>query len=479
MTAAFATRLLPVLHWALPLCSTLVATPTIVRGLGAEAYGAYAIVMATAAFAVLPSPAVALARFSPPDAEGANLRRLVLRIGSIAVAAAALNLLLITLPVLGFILPRESPGPAARLGALASLFGLMATNSLSQLALAWLQLRGAWARGATIALLAGVSSPLLAMGAVMWGAGWQTLLLAQFLAIATGFAGLMILCGAVAPPLAQCPPTAPLPGGIARFMARTALAGAAGSILAISERWLLGLRFGPAAAGHFALAMSLALLIHAFVLALNVRLLIQFARARAAGTAALAVVYERASRMTVLAAGLALTLALISSEAFARLWLGDAIGMQLHPFLDGLMLSSFAMALAVPMWMLAEATGHERLTIALSLAILGGWVVVLTASLPFLGPTAFVAARLIPFAAVPVAILIVERRTLAGARLGFWARLIPRMLLAIALAFGSSGVFVGDGLTGLLLVTGAAAVVYGTATRAMGVWRLQEFRTEP
>lgn len=479
MSAGTAGRMLPVLLWALPLVSTFLATPTIVRGLGAEAYGAYAIVMATATFAVIPSPAVALARFSPPAAAGADLRRLVLRIASIAVAAAALNLFLITLPVLIITVPAAGSGPAERLGVLAVLFGFMAANALSQLALAWLQLRGAWTRGATIALLASVSSPLLAMTAVVGGAGWPAVLFAQALTIGAGLAGLVILCRAPAQSPAPSRPTPPNFGYIARFMARTALAGAAGSLLAISERWLLGVRFGPAVAGHFALAMSLALLIHAFVLALNVRLPVQFATARAAGTAALAVIYARASRMTALAAGLALTLALISSETFARLWLGDAIGTQLHPFLGGLMLSSFAMAMAVPMWMLAEATGHERINIALSLTILGGWGLALTATVPFLGPTAFVAARFIPLVAVPVAILFVERLALGGIRLEFWGRVVPRILLAMTLAFWASRPIADKGMTGFLLVTGIAALVYGAATWAIGLWRLKELRTGP
>jgi hypothetical protein len=49
----------------------------------------------------------------------------------------------------------------------------------------------------------------------------------------------------------------------------------------------------------------------------------------------------------------------------------------------------------------------------------------------------------------------------------------------MALAFWASRPIADKGMTGFLLVTGIAALVYGAATWAIGLWRLKELRTGP
>lgn len=470
-------RALPILLWALPLGATLATTPAIVRGLGAEAYGAYTIAMAVAVFAILPSPMAAVARFRASAAEGANLDRLGWRIGLLLLAGVLLNIVSIGAPAVLVTLRALLPAPLLQALVLFSLALLILSSALSQLLLALLHAQGRWSRGAVLSILTSLAAPIIAMGLAMSGAGWPAVILGQASTLFCGFVALLIVHRRLPSDEPSAVTPAAAPSTMAGFMARTALAGAIGSFIAIGERWLIGARFGTETAGFFALAMSLALLIHAFVLAINIRLpgLLADGRIRA-GRAGLITVYDRTIRISALAACLALSLVLVRGEAFIHVWLGAEIGARVHPFLNGLAVSNFAMAVLVPAWMFAETTGNERVNVALMLALLVGWATAIILLLSVSGPQAVVIGRLAALVVVPIAIVLVERRVLGAFRFELWSGLIPRLAFAVLAAVMASLLMPQQGVTGLVLGGASATLAYGAATWMMGLWRLEDLQ---
>lgn len=469
-------RALPLLLWAMPLGSTLAATPAIMRGLGAEAYGAYTIAMAVAIFAVLPSPGAAVARFRSGATDGSALAVLGRRVGALLIVAVLLNVILIAVPAATVALRPFLPTRSLQALVVLAIAWLVLSSVLSQLLLALLQARGRWSQGAMIALAASISAPIVAALIAATGAAWPLVMLGQASVLFGGFVALMAAQRGPSPGGSSAGGVA-RPSAIAGFMARTTLSSAIGALMAISERWLIGSRFGADTAGYFALAMSLALLVHAFVLALNIRLPGMLAAGRLhTGRDGLVPIYDRAVRISALAACLALALIVARGETFVRVWLGEQAGLLVQPYLIGLSISNFAMAMIVPAWMLAEATGNERANVALMFVLIGGWATAIALALVPLGAQAVVAGRLFALVAVPAAIVLIEGRALGSVRLRLWGRLLPRLALGAAAAVAASLLMPSEGLAGLLLGGALTALVYAAVTWTLGLWQLDDLQ---
>jgi O-antigen/teichoic acid export membrane protein len=476
----FTTRLghgLPILTWAIPLALTLIATPAVVHGLGPSAYGAYSIVAALAAFAVLPPGAAAVSRFTASAGEETpNINDIVLVVAAVMLAAVLVNILVIGAidTFIGLNLPLAST--SEHLLLFASLTALLFYAAMNQVFFAVLQYRGRWMRAAGVMLVSAMATPLIAFLLVKVGADWLTIVAFQAGWAVLGIGALFALYGSSASDRPARQTARPSPKLIIGFMSRTGLAAAIGSAMAIAERLVLSARMGPDAAGRFGLAISLAIMIQGAMYSANMRLPAALSHAMATGkVAAMEPTYRFAMRQTIAAVGLALTLILALGRQFFSLFLGAQLAGPISSLLPPLAIGIAALAVAVPPWMLADVTGSERTNIGLMAALLVTWAIAAAILVPAKGAEGMALARLtVPFC-VGLYIMTIEKRAFARTDRSFWLSVPLRTVLAALACFMVMKAMPLGGWLGLFATATAGSVAYFLVAGLTHLVRPSEF----
>ena len=476
-----ANALSPVLLWFIPLCATLIATPVIVHALGPVQYGAYSLVAAIAAFAVLPSSYAAVARFtSGRPAASAMPARLLARIALTQVIAVALNIAAVILIDTLFDLQLPVLTVADHAAWIGCVALLLLGTTFTQLCFGALQHANRWSTAAIILMASGVALPLAGLFLARAGAGWLPILAAQGTILLGAATLLLAVYRRIVRKDLQNSDPVNMPE-IAAYMARAGIAGMIGALMAIGERLVISAAYGPAQAGYFALAMALAMLIHALMNAANLRLPAQLSKALGSrDTASAEKHYRKAMRLTFAATMLVLLIAGKLGSGFLTLWLGESTGSASAPLLPWLSLGMAGLAIAVPPWILADVLGLQRLNIMLMLGMGVTWLVAaLIAMVLVTGPLAIAVTRgatalcLIPYIAA------VERAAFGSTSAAWWVITAGKSAVAGTASVAVVLMLQWLGTDGILIPALAAAGTYFFVAYVAGLVSIADLHPDP
>lgn len=469
----------PILVWIIPLLLTVVATPVIVKGLGPVDFGGYSTAMAVVAFAVIPPGGAAFFRFAGSvETEALSPDRLVVTLCTIVCSAAGVNILIVGLltATIDLGLPYHDAWQHTTL--LVGMALLLCSTAINQVLVAGLQHSGLWAQAGLAVLLGSGLTPLIALILTVWRGSWIFIILGLAIWGFVGTATLAVVYRILIGRHAQAKPwTAAMNSAIAQFLWRTGLAAAIGSAMAIAERLILSAKIGPDAAGYFAIALTLALLIHGFSFNINVRLSSALSRAFESGGAPTAQpTYLHSVRFNVAIVGLSLTLMLALGRTFLELWLGPFVGGNVHTLLSPLAIAMAGMALTVPTWLLATIAGREMANLGFMISLLCSWGLAAVIMLPLEGATGMALARL----TVPVCgiffVSAVERMIFpAPCELSWFNALLKASAAALACCLTIRLVAIGTGWMELILSAFVGSIAYLTVSVMVGLLNASDF----
>lgn len=459
------------LSWLLPLGFTIILTPLIVHGLGAEAYGLYALVMGFVAYSFTFNVGRAITKYVAAYRASEQHER----IGEILSTTLLVNIVIGALGALALALCANllvtrvlNIAPALQANAKLAFYlasvGLLVTmlsqvfNAVPQ-AVHRFDIYSLIATGTGIATIGG-------NGLLVWqGFGVKSL-------VAWNVMATSLSCSAYFIAARRLLPEAHLAfrfkrdllTGILRFSGAVIAYQVFANLLLLFERGWLTRTLGSAAVTFYVVPMTIAIYIHAFISSLT---LVLFPLASEAGarqdTSGLFVIYTRAYKyICLLVLFLAMTAAVGSYQLLSN-WMGGDFAKNAAGVLTTQAIVFGLMALLVVPWQIADGLGYPWLS-----ALLGLWWLLSTVSLavfltPRFGIQGMAYSRLLPMIVTPIFILIVERIAFGRCLWAFWRR--------IGLALIASGLLAGltqyllfknlpHGWLWFLLAVGISGVVF-------------------
>lgn len=469
---------LPVLVWLIPLAVSFYTTPGIVRAFGATNYGDYTLALGIAVFAAIPSANSAIARFSKVLPGGKQITAPFPVIAATLTAFIIANVLLVGLPVVLTNAAHWSFGPAAVGLLLGALTLLMTGTSFSQLLMVRLQMRHRWHLGAGVIMAAGCCTSLAGLAAARSGVAWEMTIAIQSLMSIAGLAILLALDRYLGRLPDRPESEAPGFGSVFAFMTSTAASGLIGALLIVGERIFLSARFGSANSGYYALAMSIALLLHAVVNSASVRLPLHFSRARSsAGSERFRLAYEQVVRLTVCATCGGLAFLLARGDSLCRLWLGAEVGAQAGAFLPYLAAAMGAFAMIVPTWTALEVAGHERRNVALMMIIAACLCLGAALFADVVGPLSVAYGRLVGVPVIAAYVILGERVLFGRPLIASWLSALARSLVAALPVLLLDAVMPDKTMVHLVAFAIASAFAYLALGAALGLWRTSDLNS--
>jgi len=441
------------LSWLLPLGFTFVLTPLIVHGLGAEAYGLYALVMGFVAYSFTFNVGRAITRYiALYRASGESERisevlsstlMLNLVVGGISAGGLALASNILVKNVLKISLAQQAN---ARLAIYIASVGLLLTM-VSQVFNAVPQAVQRFDVYSLIVACTGVVT-IGGNGLLVW-LGYGAVALVAWNVAATGLSCIAFL-SAVRRLLPEAHFTfrvrRDLLFGIIRFSGAVIAYQILANLLLLFERGWLTRTLGSSAVTFYVVPMTIAIYIHAFISSLT---LVLFPLASEAGASKdferLRIIYTRAYKyISLLVVFLVVTLTVGSHRILAN-WMGASFADHAASVLTIQVIAFGLMAMLIVPWQIADGLGFPWAN-----ALLGSWWLVTAVVLgviltPLLGIRGMAFSRLIGMTVAPVFILFVERRVFGRILWRFWRQL--------ALSLGLSGAVAGSAQFLLLKMT--------------------------
>jgi O-antigen/teichoic acid export membrane protein len=462
------------LSWFLPLGFTFAFTPLIVRGLGAEGYGLYALVMGFISYSFSFSIGRAITRY----VSAYHASRQTERIGEVLSSTLILNLCVSFLSagalalLTGWLVTRVlniplGLQPQARLAFYLASVGLIFTM-LSQVLNAVPQAVQRFDVYSLIATSAGITT-IAGNALLVWMDFGATAL------IAWNVAATALSCVAYLVASRRLLPEARLTlqikrdvlVGIIKFSSAVTAYQVMANLLLLFERSWLTRSLGTASVTYYVVPITIAVYIHAFISSLTLMIFPMVSEAGARqDSARLQAIYTRAFKyISMMVVFLSLTLAVGSRQILSN-WLGADFAQNSSGVLAIQAAVFGLMAMLIVPWQIADGLGFPG-----SNALLGLWWLVATVLLalfftPRLGLMGMAYSRLIPMLITPVYILYVERRVFGRNLWQFWRRVCLSL-------------FVSGGLTAVIevllfrhLPEGWLWLVINTGVGALLFWSL-------
>lgn len=428
--------------WLVPLLLTVVVTPLVVRSLGAERFGLFALVLGAGGYALGLTPARAVVRqlagYRANDQLGragellATATLLTVALGALLGLALALGADWLAGAVLR-VAPdlRESAAQALRVAALGVPLGMLAqTFGAVPQALRRIDLYGRLTTLLAVVLIGG-------NGLLAWfGFGVVALVGWSVATSAAGALAFLVVTRRLLPgawPGWRLDPS--LARSLLRFSAGVTAYQTFGTLLLLFERAWIQRELGSAAVAYFVVPMTIAVFLHAAVasLALAFFPLASEADARV-DLPRLRAVYARASKYAAALIAWAVVTLSVTGRPLLELWLGADFAQRSATVLTLQAVAFGLVALTIVPWQVADALGRPALNASLALAwlLVGGALVV--ALTPRFGIAGAAAARLLSMVCLPFYLARVERLVFGALRWGHWLRTLGLLLLAAALA---------------------------------------------
>lgn len=460
--------------WIVPLALSVITVPALVRGLGIDAYGMYALAAIITAQPGILSPARALTRHlavawphHPADAR--RLLASAVRIGAIVAFAAAALLMLAAGWIVDEIL-QVSPSivPDARLAvraaSLATPFIILGQVYLACApALGRSDIYAMLTGGLAAATSGGAAIIALLDGGLTGVFLWSALVAASVCVIARRWSWRALRAGPNTPTAA--PDAAPLVidavpidagtvdvvpsatrdsgstdamlrGRLLRFAASSAAYQLWGMLLLLFERLWIARSLGPSAVAYHAVPMAATLCLHTGVMSLS--LMLMPSASKVAHTPdAMRVLYRRACRAVAPIAVLGSTLFILHGGPLLTLWVGADFAMHAEPVLRWHAVTFGLMTLTIVPWQFLEAADRPSTNAWLSFALLAGTAPLLVWLTAVDGIAGAALARATVIAVALVPFVLAAERHLFGRAGGSWhIVLVLRLAAAIAAAVG-------------------------------------------
>jgi O-antigen/teichoic acid export membrane protein len=247
------------------------------------------------------------------------------------------------------------------------------------------------------------------------------------------------------------------------------------NILLLFERGLITRNLGPENLTYYVIPMTLAIYIHAFI---GSFIIVIFPIASELGDQKdkQIILYERATKIVVtLVVFIAVTM-ITASNLFLTKWVGAEIAQHSAPILVIQVIIFSLLAIEGITWQLAEGLGFPNYNALLcfSWLVIGGGLMIVF--IPYWGGFGVGVARLIGVLTIPFSIIYVERWLLGKVRWKFWAKLLSVLFVAGAFTWLVQRLlFSNMAVSWLTLFVGGAtgAAVYGVVLLIFG-WYTQD-----
>ncbi len=246
------------------------------------------------------------------------------------------------------------------------------------------------------------------------------------------------------------------------------------NILLLFERGLIARSLGAEFLTYYVVPMTLAIYIHSFV---GSFIMVIFPKASELGDqqGKQIILYERTTKIVVTVVGFIAVTMITASHMFLEKWVGIQIADNAAAVLVLQVLIFSLLAVAGITWQLAEGLGHTRYNALLTFSWLAIGSVGMLALIPYWGVFGVGVGRLIGVLTIPLSILYVEHWLLGGVRWRFWVKLLSVLLIAAAAAgvaewflyryMAVSWITLLVGGAGGAAVYGAILLIFGWLTR--------------
>ena len=440
--------LLSVASWCFPLILAFIATPIVVRGLGNEKYGVFAIALGFVSYAFSSGIGRISAKYIPEfrgSGESGQISEIVsatfwltLTVGTIQAVGLALAAPYIVSDVL--LVAPESNKEVVYALYLASVGGLLLMLSyVFQFVLQGLH------RFDKLALITNLSAILLNTGnvaLVIYGFGARPLL--AWNAAVFGFIAFLYY-------LSSCRSLPELSltlkirkatfVSISKYASSIVIYQSLTSVLFIFERTWVVRHFGTENLTFYVIPLMLAFYMHG-LLASGVQVLFPVVNELLNDRDRMIVLYKKSTKMVLVAIVFIVGTYVCSGRAFLQLWISEEFALNSYYLLVILSSAIGLNAIGMVAWQLAEAFRHPSLN-ALSTAL---WLLV---SIPLMvlavdrwHSEGIAFARLIGVVATIPIIFYVEKRFLGRVFWGFWFGIVSRVAVAaLAMMLVESQIF--------------------------------------
>ena len=427
------------LSWLLPLGFTILLTPLIVHGLGAEFYGIYALVMGFVAYSFTFNVGRAITKYVAAYRANEEHERIGevlsttllinLIIGALSAIALALSANVLVTRVLN-IAPKLQAN--AKIAFYLASVGLLVTM-LNQVFNAVPQAVHRFDVYSLIATATGMAT-IGGNGLLVWlGFGLTSLVAWNVMATSLSCAAYFVAARRLLPEADLAFRfNRDLITGILRFSGAVIAYQIFANLLLLFERGYLTRTLGSAAVTFYVVPMTISIYIHAFITSLTLVLfpLASEADARQDMTG-LHTIYTRAYKyICMLVLFLVLTAAVGSRQLLSN-WMGTDFANHAAGVLSTQAFVFGMMALLVVPWQIADGLGYPWLSALLSLWWLVSTILLAVFLTPRFGIQGMAYSRLLPMMITPLFILIVERIAFGRCLWEFWRR--------IGLALGAAG----------------------------------------
>ncbi len=480
--------LFSLLSWLLPLISTFVVMPFVVRGLGAEEFGLLTLILGFISYSFTFGVGRAVTKYVAEyhaakefgridDVLSATLA-LNLLVGGIGAIILALSAKFFVQDVLLIDSHLQTKAVSAFYVAAATVVVLMTQQVFS----AVLQAIG---RFDWFSHITTFFSTILSVGnlVLVLGGGDTLVLLWWNLALTLGGAAAFYFAGKKLLPQARF--------GL-RFRRETLwrVTGYSGGIVAyqmLGSLWLLFERsyltraFGTESLTFYAVPMTLAIYLQVFVNSLILVLMPLVSEIGAgADNERLLIIYERATKYVGLIVVFACAALIIGSRSFLALWLGNDFAVRSSDVLVFHVLTFGAMAFGTVVWQINEGLGFTARNAWLVLFWVVSGIGLLFWLTPYYGLTGAAAARAVGVVmTLPLIIVVVELKTFDKILWSFWRKTLFGLIVAGG-AGGAVQYFLLKNLPlnwfGLIAATFAAGLIYLACLFLTGYFSAEEGR---
>jgi O-antigen/teichoic acid export membrane protein len=435
-TAFLRNSALSLLSWLLPICLAFLATPLIVRGLGNEQYGVYALILGFLSFAFTNGIGKVAAKYVAEYRASGESEKL-----SQAVAATFRTTLifgLVEAGILAFFGPMIASDllridPAFRSAAITAIYLAAAAGFIGMMGQVAQYILQGLHRFDIFSILTNVNGALLAGGNVLLVVlGYGVVgLLAWNLAVSVFVAGLFYFRAAKLLPEfgATARVSRPIGSAVLGYASSIMAYQLLTSALVVFERTWIAREFGVETVTFYVVPIMLALYMHGF-LGSFVQVLFPVVNETLGDRDKLLRIYFRATRIIVIAVVFIVVSYAAAGRPFLGVWIDEEFAARSYWLLVILATSYGLNAVSMLAWLLAEAFRRPGLN-ALSTALATITAIPLMMVLSTRWASEGVAAGRLAGVIITVPILFyIERRFLGRIFWSFWMLLLLRVALA-------------------------------------------------
>lgn len=459
------------LSWLLPLGFTFALMPLIVHGLGAEAYGLYALVMGFVAYSFTFNVGRAITKYvAAYHANGeterigevlSNTLMINLVVGIVSASVLALSAHVLVTRILNIAPALQAH---AKLAFYLASIGLLLTM-LSQVFSAVPQAVHRFDVYALVTTIIGILT-IGGNGLLVWFGFGTTTLVGWNAAVTAISCGIYFLASRSLLPEAHLTfrLKKDLLVGILRFSSAVIAYQILANMLLLFERSWLTRKLGPAAVTFYVIPMMMAIYIHAFISSLTLVIFPLASEANARQDAkALRRIYTRAFKyVSFLVLFLTVTLA-VGSHRILTNWMGQEFAMRSSRVLTIQAVVFGLIAWGIISWQMSDGLGRPGRNALLVLS----WIIIAVPIMIWLTPIKGVAGmaygRLASALTIPIYVLLTERVIFGKCLWDFWRR-TGLLLLSAGVVLGISEMFLFNKLPGgwfwLLVGIGVSGSLY-------------------